>query len=884
MEEPIYADDAKYLKKRTKGGAIDVHPTDKALIVNYEVEATILSDQGNPMVGEKKESKRIIKLKNLTPDTNIHVLAKEVVKKCSLIHPSKLAEVEQLLFYLQNRKESTLPENYVGKKKTLSDKLENPNIDDINETANINDLDDYAEMLYEDDIKTKIRGSALILQLARNPDNLEELFQNESIINCLSRVLKEEWNRNIEVTTNIIYTFFCFSSFSQFHPLIAHYKVGNLTVQIVEFELKRCDTWQAEIDRRKRGTMDQGRRPKTGSKKNVEKTPTKLSPEDEKTINELQKLIFKQEQLLRVAFYLLLNLSEDIKVEMKMVNKKIVSLLIQALNRDNPDLLILVVSFLKKLSLFIENKNQMREEKIVMRLAKLIPHEQEDLLNIALRLYLNLSFDSIVRSEMIKVGLLPRLVNLLNNENQRIVSTCILYHLSIDDSSKEMFKFTNCVELLMKMIIESPGEHVDLELVALGINLALNSKCAVQMIEYSKKKGLRFLIKRAFKFKDPLVMKMVRNMSQHDETKKFFTDYVGLLGETIQKENNDEFLIEVVGTLGNLNISDIDYEMLLNEYKLVDWIKSMLQPGNAEDDLVLDVIVLVGAVCNDDACANLLSNSGIIEILIELLNAKQEDDEIVLQIVYVFYQMIFHKSTRDIIIKKTQAPAYLIDLMHDKNAEVRRVCGLTLDTISDYDEELARKIQIEKFRYHNSQWLEMIDGSRENDIRNQMGYGMAERPMEMYQYGYSNYYQNPDDEPLENYLAVQDADAVTLDRTYAPVDYYHTETIPYDGRISPDNMGGYIRNDGDLEFYDEDDDHMLEQVEMRNTQKNLHESGSNGNFNARGKGDPRGDNYRGNDYYENEIYDSRNRNPQPRPKTSNRYGVDSSYYLDDPNY
>jgi hypothetical protein len=62
--------------------------------------------------------------------------------------------------------------------------------------------------------------------------------------------------------------------------------------------------------------------------------------------------------------------------------------------------------------------------------------------------------------------------------------------------------------------------------------------------------------------------------------------------------------------------------------------------------------------------------------------AKQEDDEIVLQIVYVFYQMIFHESTRDVIVKKTQAPAYLIDLMHDKNAQVRKVCGFTLDIIS----------------------------------------------------------------------------------------------------------------------------------------------------------------------------------------------------------
>ena len=54
----------------------------------------------------------------------------------------------------------------------------------------------------------------------------------------------------------------------------------------------------------------------------------------------------------------------------------------------------------------------------------------------------------------------------------------------------------------------------------------------------------------------------------------------------------------------------------------------------------------------------------------------------VLQIVYVFYQMIFHESTREVIIKQTQAPAYLIDLMHDKNQEIRKVCDNTLDIIS----------------------------------------------------------------------------------------------------------------------------------------------------------------------------------------------------------
>lgn len=60
-----------------------------------------------------------------------------------------------------------------------------------------------------------------------------------------------------------------------------------------------------------------------------------------------------------VLTYLLLNLAEDAKVEMKMKNKKIVTMLVQLLDRDNVDLLILVVSFLKKLSIFVENKVEM---------------------------------------------------------------------------------------------------------------------------------------------------------------------------------------------------------------------------------------------------------------------------------------------------------------------------------------------------------------------------------------------------------------------------------------------------------------------------------------------------------------------------------------------
>ena len=75
--------------------------------------------------------------------------------------------------------------------------------------------------------------------------------------------------------------------------------------------------------------------------------------------------------------------------------------------------------------------------------------------------------------------------------------------------------------------------------------------------------------------------------------------------------------------------------------------------------------------------------------------------------------MVFHEVTRQIFLE-SPAPAYLVDLMHDSNAQVRNVCDTTLDIISEFDQEWAIKIRLEKFRWHNSQWLDMIEGNCSN--------------------------------------------------------------------------------------------------------------------------------------------------------------------------
>jgi len=47
-----------------------------------------------------------IKIKSLTANSDISELARELVDKCKLIHPSRINDVEQQLYYLQKRKMS----------------------------------------------------------------------------------------------------------------------------------------------------------------------------------------------------------------------------------------------------------------------------------------------------------------------------------------------------------------------------------------------------------------------------------------------------------------------------------------------------------------------------------------------------------------------------------------------------------------------------------------------------------------------------------------------------------------------------------------------------------------------------------------------------------
>ena len=81
----------------------------------------------------------------------------------------------------------------------------------------------------------------------------------------------------------------------------------------------------------------------------------------------------------------------------------------------------------------------------------------------------------------------------------------------------------------------------DIEVLALCINLAANARCAQLICEGA---GLKLLMRRAFKHRDPLLMKMIRNISMHDgPTKALFIVRFRCCSVVVHNNNNNTAFI-----------------------------------------------------------------------------------------------------------------------------------------------------------------------------------------------------------------------------------------------------------------------------------------------------------------------------------------------------
>lgn len=72
-----------------------------------------------------------------------------------------------------------------------------------------------------------------------------------------------------------------------------------------------------------------------------------------------------------------------------------------------------------------------------------------------------------------------------------------------------------------------------------------------------------------------------------------------------------ELFVEVLGCLANLYIPEFDFLGLVRKHDLLTFLATYAQPGAVDDDILLEVVMFVGVLCNEGT-APLIVSSGLV--------------------------------------------------------------------------------------------------------------------------------------------------------------------------------------------------------------------------------------------------------------------------------
>ena len=174
-----------------------------------------------------------------------------------------------------------------------------------------------------------------------------------------------------------------------------------------------------------------------------------------------------------------------------------------------------------------------------------------------------------------------------------------------------MVTYTDGIPNLIGMVIHFPQDHLAKELGALMVNLGLHPRNNEIFIA---NKGLNLLIDRFVDKKDPLLLKIIRNISQWTfneqqelETPELQYKYRGLWSPHIKAlldiagecEDHD-VLVELYGCLANMTVYDLpasaNWSKLLKTYGLLAQFGKMLVPGMCQNDMILEIVLLLSNI------------------------------------------------------------------------------------------------------------------------------------------------------------------------------------------------------------------------------------------------------------------------------------------------
>ena len=561
-------------------------------------------------------------------------------------------------------------------------------------SVNIEQIEKYVDLLYEQPDE-KIKGARYLLYLIQSPNNMYIICEEqEKLLDVISRTLRDEHKKILELSIYLIYFFYAFSQYQIFHPLLLQRSVGELCMGIIDYNLLKYDYRKDELLHLS--------------------TSNKLSQKEYQVA--LEKFLFlvrKQDRLLTKAFQILHRLAEDPKVEVKMVKKGIVNLLLKNMDRININLLLEVLLFLKKLSIIQINKDAMIKGKIFEKMMKVFEIRHPYIWAINLQIFFNLSFDHGFRMEVIsKPEAFYQLTSFFKLTDFRSNILRIFYNFSLEEKALPLFYNSETIFIIYELLDKFPEKIIGAELAALTLNLIAYPPNAQKLAENGRVKNL---IERVLKNSDFELMKIIRtiieNCNNDKSINKIYNKYVEdhFMPILTSKQETNEYLIETIYILSYI---DTDWASKLDKFNLIEFFEKNLKTQNY-DEFLLAVISFFGNIATDKGCSNKIANSKIIPLLNQILVRKMDSLNIVFSIILSLYQMLPWKDTRELIVKNEELIKIVLNCLKCPNEQINFISMRFLEIVQIFEKQWSEKIKKEKFRLYNNELINKI-----KDIQN----------------------------------------------------------------------------------------------------------------------------------------------------------------------
>jgi hypothetical protein len=86
--------------------------------------------------------------------------------------------------------------------------------------VSIENLDTYIESFYEEQVERKVEGAMSLLYLCFSNENMEYMLEHETLFGTISRTLRDDYKKSLELTLYLLNIFQAYSNFTQFHEFL----------------------------------------------------------------------------------------------------------------------------------------------------------------------------------------------------------------------------------------------------------------------------------------------------------------------------------------------------------------------------------------------------------------------------------------------------------------------------------------------------------------------------------------------------------------------------------------------------------------------------------------------------------------------------------------